>query len=109
MSLIATAHAQTPSVAPGGGGLSQILILVAFVVVFYFLLIRPQQKRAKEHAQLLAKLAPADEVVTAGGIVGRVIEVADAFVTVEIADNVRIKVQRSQISSLLPKGTYKSL
>jgi preprotein translocase subunit YajC len=108
MSLMSSAYAQAASGAPAGGGISQILILVVFVVVFYFLLIRPQQKRAKEHQQLLAKLATGDEVVTAGGIVGRVTEVGDNFVTVEIADNVRIKVQRSQISSLLPKGTYKS-
>jgi preprotein translocase subunit YajC len=106
-SLISTAHAQATGAPAGAGGMSQILILVVFVAVFYFLLIRPQQKRAKEHQQMLAKLAIGDEVVTAGGIVGRVSEVGDTFVTVEIADNVRIKVQRAQITSLLPKGTYK--
>jgi preprotein translocase subunit YajC len=108
-SLISTAHAQAAGGAPAGGGMSQILILVVFVAVFYFLLIRPQQKRAKEHQQMLAKLTAGDEVVTAGGIVGRVTEVGESFVVVEIADNVRIKVQRAQIQSLLPKGTYKSL
>jgi preprotein translocase subunit YajC len=107
MSLISTAQAQAAAASPAGGGMSQILILVAFVAVFYFLLIRPQQKRAKEHQAMLAKLASGDEVVTAGGIVGRVTEVGDSFVVVEIADNVRIKVQRAQITSLLPKGTYK--
>lgn len=107
MSLISTAQAQAAAPSPAGGGMSQILILVAFVAVFYFLLIRPQQKRAKEHQAMLAKLAAGDEVVTAGGIVGRVTEVGDNFVVVEIADNVRIKVQRAQITSLLPKGTYK--
>ena len=108
MSIISTAYAQATGASPTGGGLSQILILVVFVVVFYFLLIRPQQKRAKDHQSLLSKLAAGDEVLTAGGIVGRVTEVSDSFVTVEIADGVRIKVQRQQISSLLPKGTYKS-
>jgi preprotein translocase subunit YajC len=108
-SLVSTAWAQAGSApAPAGGGLSQILILVVFVVVFYFLLIRPQQKRAKEHQQMLARLAAGDEVVTSGGIVGKVTEVGDTFVTLEIADNVRIKVQRGQVASLLPKGTYKS-
>lgn len=106
-SLISTAHAQAAAAPGGAGGMSQILILVVFVAVFYFLLIRPQQKRAKEHQAMLAKLATGDEVVTAGGIVGRVAEVGDSFVVVEIADNVRIKVQRAQITSLLPKGTYK--
>jgi preprotein translocase subunit YajC len=107
-SLISTAQAQATGAAPTGmGGMSQYLILAVFVAVFYFLLIRPQQKRAKEHQAMLGKLAAGDEVVTAGGIVARVTEVGDTFVVVEIADNVRIKVQRSQITSLLPKGTYK--
>ena len=78
-----------------------------FVAVFYFLLIRPQQKRAKEHQALLSKLAAGDEVVTTGGILGRVTDVGDSFVTVEIADGVRIKVQKSQVTQLVPKGTYK--
>ena len=107
-SLISTAQAQAAGGASAGGGISQYLILVVFVVIFYFLLIRPQQKRSKEHQQMLAKLATGDEVVTAGGIVARVAEVGESFVVVEIADGVRIKVQRSQITSLLPKGTYKS-
>jgi preprotein translocase subunit YajC len=78
------------------------------LVAMYFLLIRPQQKRAKEHQALLAKLAAGDEVVTAGGILGRVTEVGDGYVTVEIADGVRIKLQKAQITQLVPKGTYKS-
>jgi preprotein translocase subunit YajC len=106
--LISDAHAQAAGAAPGGaGGMSQILVLVVFVVVFYFLLIRPQQKRAKEHQAMLSKLAIGDEVVSAGGILGRVTDIGDSFVTIEIADGVRIKVQRSQITSLVPKGTYK--
>jgi preprotein translocase subunit YajC len=71
------------------------------------LLIRPQQKKAKEHAAMLGKLASGDEVVTAGGIVGKVTEVQDGFVTLEIAEGVRIKVQKFQVSSLVPKGTLK--
>ena len=78
-----------------------------FVVIFYFLLIRPQQKKQKEHQAMLSKLAAGDEVVTAGGILGRIVEVGDQFLTLEIADNVRIKVQRFQVTSLVPKGTLK--
>ena len=104
--LISDAYAQAaPAAAPSST--MSLLMLPLMLVVFYFLLIRPQQKRAKEHQAMLAKLAAGDEVVTAGGIVGRVTEVGDTFVVVEIADNVRIKVQRAQITSLLPKGTYK--
>jgi preprotein translocase subunit YajC len=104
---ISDAHAQAAGGAAPGGGIGQILILVAFVVVFYFLLIRPQQKRAKEHQALLSKLAAGDEVITAGGLLGRVTDVGDSFVTVEIAEGVRIKVQKSQVTQLVPKGTYK--
>jgi preprotein translocase subunit YajC len=82
-------------------------MMVLFIVIFYFLLIRPQQKKAKEHAAMLGKLASGDEVVTAGGIVGKVTEVQDGFVTLEIAEGVRIKVQKFQVSSLVPKGTLK--
>ncbi|HEV7633464.1 MAG TPA: preprotein translocase subunit YajC [Steroidobacteraceae bacterium] len=106
--LISDAHAQAAGSAAPGGGLGQILILVVFVVVFYFLLIRPQQKRAKEHQAMLSKIGVGDEIVTSGGILGRIHEMNDNFVTVEIADGVRIKVQRAQITSLVPKGTYKS-
>ena len=103
--LISPAYAQ----AAGGsaGGLSQILILVVFVAIFYLMLIRPQQKRMKTLQAMLAKLAPGDEVVTTGGILGRLTEVGEPFVTLEVADGVRLRVQRSQISQLMPKGTFK--
>jgi preprotein translocase subunit YajC len=104
--LISDAHAQAAGAASGGMG--SLFVLPLMLVVFYFLLIRPQQKRAKEHQALLDKLASGDEVITTGGILGRVTEVGDGFATVEIADGVRIKVQKSQISQLVPKGTYKS-
>jgi preprotein translocase subunit YajC len=105
MSLISEAHAQGAGAA--GGGMSQILILVVFVVVFYFLLIRPQQKRAKEQQYMLSRLATGDEVVTTGGILGRITEVGDPYLTVEIADGVRVRVLKSQISQVVPKGTMK--
>ena len=105
MNLISDAWAQA---APGAPNQFMPLLMVGgFFVVFYFLLFRPQQKRAKEHQALLSKLASGDEVITTGGVLGRVTDVGDSFVTVEIADGVRIKVQKSQVTQLVPKGTYK--
>jgi preprotein translocase subunit YajC len=106
--LISPAYAQVPGMAQGGGQLAPLLMMVVFIVIFYFLLIRPQQKKAKEQQAMIAKLAPGDEVITTGGVLGRVTEVGDAFLTVEVADGVRIKVQKFQVVSLVPKGTLKS-
>ena len=106
-SLIPDAMAQAAGAAPGPSPLAMPIMMVAFVAIFYFLMIRPQQKKQKEHQAMLAKIAAGDEVVTSGGILGRVIEVGDNFITLEIADNVRIKVQRFQVTSLVPKGTLK--
>ena len=107
-SLIPDAMAQA---AGGAGspqsGLPMFVMMGLFVVIFYFLLIRPQQKKQKEHQAMLGKIAAGDEIVTAGGILGRIVEVGDNFITLEIADNVRIKVQRFQVTSLVPKGTLK--
>ena len=107
MSLISNAYAQAAAPA-AGGGMSQILILVVFVVVFYFLLIRPQQKRAKEQQNMLAKLATGDAVVTTGGLRGRITEVGEPYLTVEIAEGVRVRVLKSQIAQVVPKGTIKA-
>jgi preprotein translocase subunit YajC len=106
-SLIPDAMAQTAGGAPAGAGATPFIMMAVFVVIFYFLLIRPQQKKQKEHQAMLSKLAAGDEVVTAGGILGRIIEVGDQFLTIEIADNVRIKVQRFQVTTIVPKGTLK--
>jgi preprotein translocase subunit YajC len=106
-SLIPDAMAQAAGGAPAGSGAMPLIMMAVFVVIFYFLLIRPQQKKQKEHQAMLGKLATGDEVVTAGGILGRIVEVGDQFLTLEIADNVRIKVQRFQVTSLVPKGTIK--
>ena len=108
-SLIPDAMAQAAGAAPGPSPLAMPIMMVAFVAIFYFLMIRPQQKKQKEHQAMLSKIAAGDEVVTSGGILGRVIEVGDNFITLEIADNVRIKVQRFQVTSLVPKGTLKDL
>ncbi len=84
------------------------LPLIIIFVIFYFLLIRPQMKRAKEHKKLVAELGNGDEVVTNGGLLGRITKVGESFVTVELAENVQIKVQRHAIASVMPKGTIKS-
>jgi len=102
---IASAYAQDAS--PQGGLLSFLPLIVIFVV-FYFLLIRPQMKRAKEHKQLITQLASGDEVVTNGGLLGKITNVGDSFVTLELADNISIKIQKHAVASVMPKGTIKS-
>src|ERR1700748_3617590 len=106
-SLIPAAYAQAGAASPSSQ-FAPVLMMVVFVAIFYFLLIRPQQKKAKEHQALVSKLSAGDEVVTTGGILGKVTEVGDSFVTIEIADGVRVKVQKFQVGSLMPKGTLKS-
>jgi preprotein translocase subunit YajC len=108
--LISDAHAQAAGAAPAAGAsnFNFMIMMVLMLGAMYFLMIRPQQKRAKEHQNMLAKLGAGDEVVTAGGILGRITDVSDNFLTIEIAEGVRIKVQKSQVSQLVPKGTYKS-
>lgn len=102
---LAESAATTTSAAPQGGGFSQILILLGFVVIFYLLLWRPQAKRAKEHRQLMSSLAMGDEVITTGGMVGKITALRDDLVTLKIAENVEIKMQKAAIASVLPKGT----
>ena len=104
--LIEDAFAQ--GATPDSGPWLSMLPLVIIFVVFYFLLIRPQQKRQKEHKDMVAKMAAGDEIVTAGGVLGKVTDVGDSFVHVEIADGVRIKVQRHTIGAVVPKGTMKN-
>jgi preprotein translocase subunit YajC len=106
--LISVAWAQGAPGTPAGGPLPVWLLMAGILAMFYFMLIRPQQKRAREHQALIAKLAAGDEVVTGGGVLGRVTEVGDTFVTIEVSDGVRIKVQKVQITQLVPKGTMKS-
>ena len=105
--LISSAYAQAAGSSPQNT-LMQFLPIVVLFVAFYFLLIRPQTKKAKEHREMVAKLAVGDEVVTTGGILGRITEAGETFVSVEIAQGVTIKVQRVQVSQLMPKGTLKS-
>ena len=105
--LIPSAYAQ----AAGGAqpnAFIQLLPLVLIFVVFYFQLIRPQAKRAKEHKAMVAALGVGDEVATAGGILGKVTETGDQFLTLEVAEGVRVKIQRHTVTSVLPKGTIKN-
>jgi preprotein translocase subunit YajC len=105
--LIASAYAQ--AAAPGGSSPESFLIMVGgMFIIFYFLLIRPQQKRVKEHKNMVASLKKGDEVITNGGLLGRLTEVGDHFVTLELAESVEVKVQRQAVSVVLPKGTFKS-
>jgi preprotein translocase subunit YajC len=106
-SLIPDAMAQGAAPAGPGGSFGFLGMMVLMFVIFYFLLIRPQQKKQKEHQAMLKQLAAGDEVILAGGILGRIVELGEQFLTIEIADNVRIKVQRFQVTTVVPKGTFK--
>ena len=105
--LIENAWAQAAP-AQSGGMLNFVILMALFFAIFYFMLIRPQSKRAKEHRAMLAALAVGDEVVTGGGILGKVTDVGENFITVEVAEGVRLKVQKGQVAALMPKGTLKS-
>ncbi|MCU0896729.1 MAG: preprotein translocase subunit YajC [Burkholderiales bacterium] len=105
--LISNAYAQ----AAGGAdaGLLNIGMLVLMLVVFYFILIRPQMKRAKEHKAMLEALDKGSEVVTAGGIVGKITKIADGYITLEVSPNVEMTFQKQAVQTLLPKGSIKAL
>jgi preprotein translocase subunit YajC len=105
---ISDAAAQAATPAPGAGGaIGTLLLPVMLIVVFYFLLIRPQQKKQKEHRAMVDALVVGAEVVTGGGVLGKVTEVGEQFVTLEIAEGVNVKVQRHSIATVLPKDTIK--
>lgn len=104
--LISDAMAAAPS--EQGDSLMSFLPLVIIFVIFYFMLIRPQSKRAKEHKEMVNSLQKGSEVVTSGGLLGKITEEGENFVTVKIADGIEVKVQRQSISQLMPKGTIKN-
>ena len=107
--LISNAYAQAAGAADPTGGLMGLLPLILMFVVLWFLMIRPQMKRAKEHKAMVEALAKGEEVVTGGGIAGRVTEVGDSFVQIEIAANTVVAVQKQAVATVLPKGTLKAL
>lgn len=105
--IISPAYAQ--GLGGGDGGLMGFLPIILMFVLLYFLMIRPQMKRAKEQKAMIEALQKGDEVVTAGGVVGRITKISDQYVTLEIAPNTEIVVQRSAVQVPLPKGTLKTL
>lgn len=107
--LIGNAYAEGAAPAPQGGGIMEFLPLIALLAVFYFLILRPQQKRAREHKALIEALQKGDEVITLGGLFGKVTNVGEESVGIEIAANVVIQVQKAAVQNVLPKGTIKSI
>ena len=106
--LVSPAWAQAAAPAQSGGIESMILIVLMFVVL-YFLMIRPQMKRAKEHKTMVEALQKGDEVVTSGGMLGRISKINENYVTLEISSNVEVQLQRPSVQLVLPKGTLKNL
>ena len=105
--IVSPAYAQ--GAAPGGdASFMSFLPIILMFVVLYFVMIRPQMKRAKEHKAMVEALQKGDEVIAAGGVLGKVTKVADNYVTIEISSNVEIRVQRPAVQLVLPKGTIKS-
>jgi preprotein translocase subunit YajC len=94
---------------PQGGGFELLIMVVIFFAIMYFMIIRPQTKRAKDHKRLVEGLSKGDEVVTNGGLLGKINEVGDSFIEVEIADGTAVKVQKQAVATVMPKGTIKSL
>jgi preprotein translocase subunit YajC len=109
VSFISNAVAQGTTASSAESSLMSFLPLILMFAVLFFIMIRPQMKRQKEHRNMLAAMAKGDEVVTNGGIVGKVTKVTDAYVGVEIAEGTEITVQKASVTTILPKGTIKSL
>ncbi len=95
--------------APQGGGLQLIIMMAIFFGIMYFMIIRPQQKRAKEHRELISSISKGDEIIAGGGIIGKVVNLGDNFIEMSVAEGSTIKVQRQAVSAVMPKGTMKSL
>jgi preprotein translocase subunit YajC len=107
--LISNAYAQAAPAADPTGGLMGLLPIILMFVVLWFLMIRPQMKKAKEHKAMVEALSKGDEVVTQGGVAGRITKVGENFVSLEVAENVEIAVQKAAVGNVLPKGTLKAL
>lgn len=107
-SMSSTVAQAAPGASSGPSMVSNIVMLVGFIAIFYFMLIRPQAKRAKAHQALIAGIAPEDEVVVLGGLLGKVTHLSNDYVTVAIANGVEVKVQKQAVSQALIKNTIKS-
>ena len=107
--LISSAYAQAPAGAPPGGDMSFFIMMILMFGVLYFFMIRPQMKRQKETKKMIDELQKGDEIVTLGGVVGRITKISEAYLTVEVAPDTEMVVQRGAVQLLLPKGTIKSL
>ncbi|MCG3202359.1 MAG: Sec translocon accessory complex subunit YajC [Gammaproteobacteria bacterium] len=106
---VTAAHAQAaPAASPGGASIFDFALPLIFFVAIYFILLRPQMRRQKEHKAMVGAIAKGDEIVTNGGIAGRVLEVGESFLTVEIAKGIEVKVQKQAVGMVLPKGSLKS-
>jgi preprotein translocase subunit YajC len=106
-----------PAAQAAGGGATgaagffgpDLFIIVAFALVFYFIIWRPQSKRAKEHKELVGGIAKGDEIITNGGLIGKVVKIDEQFLVMEVADGVELKMQKQAITAALPKGTIKNI
>ena len=107
MFLISSAYAQTAAPAAADGGYGQFIFFIPMIAIFYFVAIRPQMKRAKEQKALIAGIAKGDEVVTVGGVIGRISKLGESTVHIDAGNNVELQIQRSAIVQVLPKGTLK--
>ena len=108
-SLLSFSVSADQAAAPQPNMSGQLIMLGGFFAIFYFLVLRPQSKRAKSHQQLIANLAQGDEVLTSGGILGKITAVSDHYVTVMVSEGVELKVQKQAVAASMPKGTLKSL
>ena len=102
-------NAYAQAAAPGGGGVGSLFMFGLLFVVFYFFLIRPQLKQQKEHRNMVSELAKGDEIVTNGGMLGKIVKLGDNFLVLEIASGVEVKIQKHAVSATMPKGTLKTL
>lgn len=108
---ISTAHAAAEPAGQQGSPISMLIMLLIFGLVFYFMIFRPQSKRVKEHKNLMSTLSKGDEVLTQGGLIGKITKVAEDkdFMVISIAEGTEVSVQKAAVSAVLPKGTMKSL
>ena len=105
---ISDAVAEAAPAAQQADPMTSLIFFGGMILIFYFILIRPQSKRAKQHRELVSQLSKGDEIVTNGGMLGKITEVNDQYVTLEVADNVQLKIQRQAVATVLPKGSLKA-